>query len=273
MNTKTRSDTYMTAIIMAGIICLLVSLASIDHKKIDLYLGIIALFTIAVSSRITVQIPRLKSHVSVSDTFIFLTLLIYGGDVAIVLAGLEAAASALRFCHRKLTVLFNAATMVVSTSIVVWVIGLAGYYDGSQLLIPTDLRDGFIVVLFVIALTQFFANTFLAAIHDSLKDGHNLLDSWKRKYIWTFFTYFIGAISAGVMVQPAEVLGFGVLLAAPPVIFFVYFSYKMYLKNVEISVNQAEQAEQYAKILEARSDALMESEERFRGAFDHAPIG
>ncbi len=273
MAKNTRSDRYMIAVILAGVICFLIAIFNIDHKKIDVYLGIIALFTIAVSSRITVQIPRFKSHVSVSDTFIFLTLLLYGGDIAIVLAGLEAAASSLRFCRRKVTVFFNAATMVVSTSVVVAVLGAAGYYKGTQLLVPTDLRDGFIVVLFVIALTQFLSNTFLAAIHDSLKDGIQLIDTWKRKYIWTFFTYFIGALSAGLMVQTAGILGFGVLLAAPPVIFFVYFSYKMYLKNVEISVQHAEQAEQHSQVLEARSEALRESEERFRSAFDHAPIG
>ncbi len=273
MKTGVRSDRYMVTVIVAGAICFLVAASNINPAAIDVYLGILALFTVAVGSRITVQIPRFKSHVSVSDTFIFLTLLLYGGDFAIILAAIEAMASAWRFCNRKLTVFFNAATMAVSTSVVVLVLRLAGLYDGVPFRSNAAASEGFVVLLFVIALTQFLTNTSLAAVHDSLKGGIQLIDTWKKKYIWTFFTYFIGAISAGLMVQTADILGFGVLLAAPPVIFFVYFSYKMYLKNVEISVQHAEQAEQYAAILESRSDALKESEERFRSAFDHAPIG
>jgi len=163
--------------------------------------------------------------------------------------------------------------MAVSTSAIVLVLGLTGLYTESQLRVPPANRQGFVVVLLVMALTQFLTTTSLAVIHDALNDGFQLLETWKNKYIWTFFSYFIGAISAGLMVQISGILGYGVLLAAPPVIFFVYLAYKMYLKNVEISVKQAEQAEQYALILEAQSDALRESEERFRVAFEHAQIG
>jgi diguanylate cyclase (GGDEF)-like protein/PAS domain S-box-containing protein len=267
------SDRFMASVIVAGVACVLIALATLNIARIDVYLLLLCIFTIAVGSRMTIQIPRFKSHVSVSDIFIFLALLLYGGEVAVILAAVEAGISASRFCNRKLTVFFNAATMAISTSLVVLVLKAFGLYSENLLHNGSEHTRGFIVALSLIALTQFLVNTSLASLHGALKDKMPLWETWKNKYIWTFFSYFIGAASAGVLVQLTDVLGLEIILATFPVIFFVYLSYRMYLKNVEISMRQAEQAEQYAKIMETQSDALRESEERFRSAFDYAPIG
>ena len=64
------------------------------------------------------------------------------------------------------------------------------------------------------------------------------------------------ALSAGLLWN-RNVEGFGVIVATFPVILFVFLAYRMYLKNVEMSIAQAEQAEQYARVLEERSNALL----------------
>lgn len=263
----------MAAVIVAGTLCVLIALKNVQTERIDFYLLLLAVFTIAVGSRATVQIPRFKSHVSVSDTFIFLVLLLYGGEFAILLAAIEAMASAWRFCNRKVTVFFNAATMAVSTTVVVVVLRSFGYYVENTFDGRVFFWDNQIVALSLIALTQFLVNTALASTHDSLKENIPPWETWKSKYVWTFFSYFIGAVGAGILVILAKSWGLGIVLASLPVIFFVFLSYKMYLKNVEISMQQAEQAKEYAKVLETQSDALRESEERFRSAFNYAPIG
>ena len=273
MNYQKLTIGYMVAVVAIGLGCLTFSVVNLPLQKLDLYFLVIAGSTVGLGSWATVKIPRVKTHIAVSDIFIFLTLLLYGGEIAVILAAIEAFFTSWHFCTKKLTILFNVAAMAFSTFIVVFTLTLSGLYVNGEVL-PNNLSlQSFVIALSVIAVTQFLVNTTLASIHDSLANALPWWETWKSKYIWTFFTYLAGAVGAGTLVKLAHYVGFSLIVATFPVILFVFLAYRMYLKNVEMSIAQAEQAEKYAKILEERSNALRESEERFRSAFAYAPIG
>jgi diguanylate cyclase (GGDEF)-like protein/PAS domain S-box-containing protein len=221
---------------------------------------ILALFTIAVASRITIQIPRVSGHISVSDTFIFLTILLFGCEAAVVLAAIEGCCSSLRFSKKWITILFNASVMACATFISVGVTRLA---FGSI----TELRAGysatFITGICVLGFTQYITNSGLVAAAAALKAAQPFLSTWRKNFLWTSITYFAGASAAGIIAKLIETFGFYAFLATTPIIAIVYFTYCTYFKNVEASMAQAEQAERHVA-------ALRESEERFRSAFDHA---
>ena len=271
MNAQSKTKNYMLSIITIGTLCLLGALIYLPYHTLDYRLIILVALTIGLGSRVSLQIPRFKSHIAVSDTFIFFALLLYGGEVAIVLAAVEALFSSWRFCNKKITVFFNMAAMALSTSIVFLVLQLTALE--SRLHGQGEYLSNFILLLSVMALTQFICNTTIASVYSSLKTEKPFLETWKTKYAWTFITYLFGSISAGILMHFTITIGFVVVIATFPVIYFIYLTYRMYLKNVEMATAQAEQAENHAEILEKQSVALRESEERFRSAFNYAPIG
>ena len=263
----------MTTVILVGAACVVWAASRVQIAAIDIKFLFLVCFTLGLGSRISVRIPKLKSHISVSDTFIFLTLLLYGGELAILLAAVEATISSWRFCNKKITVFFNSAALSVATTTVYLLLNVAGLYSEDTLHGRPGYFQSFVIVLSIVAMVQFGVTTILATAYESLKNSLPFWETWKNKYIWTFVTYFFGSLGAGLLVRISDALGFVMLIAVAPVILFVFLTYRMYLSNVEMSLSQAEQAEQYAKVLEKQAAALSESEGRFRSAFDYAPIG
>jgi diguanylate cyclase (GGDEF)-like protein/PAS domain S-box-containing protein len=273
MDTRKALPYYMAAVIGGGIVCFGWAIWQAPYETIDLRFLVLVTFTLCVGSRITVPIPRLKSHISVSDAFIFLTILIYGGELAILLAAAEATVSSWRFCRKYVTIAFNSAAMAISSTCMFAALLFSGLYAEENLHGRPGSTQSFVIVLSIMAMVQFVSNTLLATAYDALNARVPFWDTWMKKYIWTFVTYFFGVLAAGFLVQISDAVGFAMLVAVVPVVIFVYLTYRMYLRNVEVSLNEAERAEQHARMLEQQSAALRESEERFRSAFDYAPIG
>ena len=273
MNYRRLTVGYMALILFLGLGCLAFSVATLPLEKLDFYFLVLAGSTVSLGSFTIVKIPRLKTHIAVSDMFVFLTLLLYGAEHAVLLVAVEAFFTSWRFCRKKVTVFFNVAAMALSTSVVVLVLTMSGYYADGQVVHYDLSTSNLVSALSTIAVTQFLVNTLIASTQDCLANRLPWWETWKSKYIWTFFTYLAGAIGAGALIALAQYTGFGLIVATFPIILFVFLAYRMYLKNVEMSISQAEQAEEYARQLEQQSNALRESEERFRSAFTYAPIG
>ena len=85
----------------------MVAAYKVNLSSMDLRFTVLAILTVVFSSRITIEIPQFRSKISVSDTFIFLTLLLYGWKAAVLLAATEALVASFQFARKPLTILFN----------------------------------------------------------------------------------------------------------------------------------------------------------------------
>jgi diguanylate cyclase (GGDEF)-like protein len=230
--------------------------------------------TIGITARIAVQIPSISYHITVSDTLIFLTLLLYGGSAAVLLAALDAVCSSMRISRKPTTILFNASVMAISTLVTAAAVGLCfGQVLGVP---PRDFSKTFIASVSVMALVQYLANTGVIALDRALKTRQPIWQTWRKYYLWTSITYFAGASAASITARLITDLGFYPIILTVPIIAIVYFTYRTYLKSVEASEAQANQAvshveeqRKYITELELIRKELQESREHFRNAALH----
>ena len=177
MERQSLKKAYMWSLIATASVAVMYCTITLPLQFLDLrFLGL-AFLTITISSRLTVRIPRISGHISVSDTFFFLTILLYGGEAAVLLAAAEAFCSSLRFSRksipiRPLTIAFNAAMMACSTFVTFTVVNA---FFGDL----TAIRHGrftatFFAALCIMALIQYVTNSMLAAVYTSLKMNESL---------------------------------------------------------------------------------------------------
>src|SRR5207302_10699264 len=138
---------------------------------------VLALITVSVGPRLSIQIPRVKAHFSVSDSFVFLSLLLFGGEAAILLATVEALCASLRIGSKVRTHLFNSSVMACATFLTVWTLRLSF----GQTLSWRDVDSpNYLATLCVMAVVQYLGNSVLVAITAALKTNEPVWITWRK---------------------------------------------------------------------------------------------
>jgi len=249
---------YMWSMVVCGSAIILLSVHQLPFKRLDLGFLLLALMVV-ISSQVAVRIPRVSGRITVADTFIFLTMLLYGGPAAILMSALEGVCTTLRISKRPRTILLNSAVLASSTFLTACALS---FFFGSPVNIDAGAYSAnFFVAICVMALVQYVANTALIAVEKSYKIDESIWQTWKKYYLWTSVTYFAGASAAGIIARLINTFGFYAVVATVPIILIIYFTYRTYLKNLEASGAQAELAQRHVEELSGYIAELKRSEE------------
>ncbi|MDT7806798.1 MAG: hypothetical protein QOJ70_611 [Acidobacteriota bacterium] len=252
---------FMALTSVAGAAVFLFSVWGLRWSHLDWSFAAMALVTIGVGARAIVKIPRVKGEVTATDTFIFLTMLLYDGEAAIMLAVVEALFSSMRITKTWLTVFFNAGLMGCSTFAAVWVgRALFGKITNAA---SGEFTARSVGLLCALALTQYVTNSVLAAVREALRDSKSVWHTWRESYLWISTTTVAAASAAMIAARLIGATGIYSVILILPIVGVVVFAYKTYLKNVEAAETQAEQARMYVKEL----SRYVEEQERIRVQF------
>ena len=273
---------YQWLIVSIGALIIFYAAFDLPIERIDLRFLLLATMTVITSWRVAVQIPRVNTNVTVSDTFIFLALLLYGGEAGILLAAVEGTCSGLRISRKPLTILFSSAVMACSTFLTVLVLRV--YFGSIIVMSHAGFSSTFVMAMCTMALVQYIANTGIVAVGLACKANQPIWHTWTKHYLWTSITYFVGAAAAGTIFNFVGTTGFYAFAFTIPIVLTVYFTYNKYLEDIKATAAQAEQAEReraeqaerhveelnrHIAEQERISQALQESKDHFRHAAFH----
>lgn len=288
-------NSYMWLVVGAGIAAFVYSAAALPFSQLDFRFCLLFLLTVLVSSRVAIKVPRVNTTITVADSFVFLTLFLYGPEAAVVVAAADGLSAGTYLSKRWITILFNAA----AAGCAAFITGtIARVLFGPVFHLATESLSVAVIILSSVAVMQYAAHTWLVAICLACKSDGPLWQTWTKHYLWSSLTYFVGAFVAGAILKLETTISFYAVLAPLPIISIIYFTYEKYLEDIRATAAQAERAEReraeaeharaeaerlraeqaeqhveelnrYVEKLESASRELEESREHFRHAAFH----
>ncbi len=250
-------------------------------------LVLLSVFTVFFSSALRIQLPRTKIHLTVSDSLIFLSMLLYGGEMAVLLGALESAFTS--FNLRRQGVILHFKTIVINTLIAVISVFVTSHaviyiFGPPELAIVEASTSRLIAVLFVMAASQFIVNSVFVAAFIAIKSDESLWRVWNEYCLNALVMYLSGALVAGLITKAFQQIDIFLFASVAGFFGLVYLTYVRYVNDIRKTAakaemserNRAEEAEthvneleHYIVELELSSQALRESREMFRHAAYH----
>ena len=243
----------MWLVVAAGAATCLYAAYSLPRGLVDGYFLLLTLITAVIGSRIAIRIPQINVNITVEDTFVFIALLLYGGQAAILIGALAGVCSALRISRKARTVAFGGAALACAVFVTSHALK---YTFGAPTALFAQGSSVAIIGLCLMGVVQYLVHTGLGATASALKVGESLWRMWSRNFLWMSISYFAGAAGAGLIVSSLGTARFWAFLVCIPIIIIVYFSYDRYLREVKASARHAEEAER------ARAEAEHERAEQ-----------
>jgi hypothetical protein len=210
---------YVSGVILAGSFAIAASITEMLVAGVRYEWFVLAALT-AVSGSATVKLPSIPASLSVSETFVFTSVLLFGAPAGTLTVALDGLIISLwlnkqrKELHR---VLFNIAAPAVS----IWLAAqlfffLAGIAPLAQhRLPPTEALEpfthtpgiaDFLIPLLAFTIAYFLLNSWLIAFAVSFETSVRAIVIWRTNFVWLSLNFLCGAsVAALLSVYPRQV--------------------------------------------------------------------
>jgi putative nucleotidyltransferase with HDIG domain len=228
---------YVTAVVIAGFAAVSHSALSAATNPPDARWLLLAALTL-VSGSANLRLTAVSATISVSETFVCTSVLLFGAAAGTLTVALDAVVMSLwmqrRYRNEPYRLLFNVAAPAISVWLAAQTFALGGIpplatYSGSVHLIELAAP------LLVFTVSYFLLNSWLIAFAISLQENLPAYPVWREHFLWTSLNYFGGASVAALLVGYRGSVDVTLLLVVAPILLVLHFTFRTVLGRVEDS--------------------------------------
>jgi putative nucleotidyltransferase with HDIG domain len=234
---------YVGAVIAAGLTVILSSVAHIYQSPPGQEWLILAALTLLTGS-FTVKIPKLSARVSVSDTFVFAAVLLFGSSVPTVIVALDCLVATLwlrRTRGSRLRSLFSFA----SVAFAIWTAATVFYVVVGTTQVTPLVLPKLLLPLLLLAAIYFLMNTWLVALALAFERRVNIFKLWTENFAWLSLNYFGGVSVAALLVSYTRSIDLAAVSVIVPLLVISYLTYRTSTARVEEAQRYIDQVQDF----------------------------
>ncbi len=211
----------------------------------------VLVFAVLIAPKMSIRIPRSDLYLCFSDSVIFLTFLLYGGEMAILVSFIETFANCIYLKGKgtlfsRWMILFNASLASLQTAFTYLILLL------FTSLIKTELNlsntRSLATVLGILALSQFFISSTFAAVYQNLQNKGSVWEIWKKECLSISLTQFTGACLAAIVYKVINYADLAMTIVAFLILGVAYVNYRKMIGEIDDAIGKAEAAEREKRI-------------------------
>lgn len=253
-----RSHVYIPAVSAAGLLVIGHCISTLVQQPVDAQWFALALLTL-LTGALTIKVPSVAARLSVSETFVFAAVLLFGTCAGTITVALEILIAVAVVGTKKRTdpqrLIFNLSSAALS----IWLASNAFYATAGipPLALQQAEMNTLLIPLAVLSSTYFLLNSGLVAIAIALQRGESPLQIWRTNFLGLAINYFAGASLAALFVSVTRTIDLFALSVIVPLLLVSYLTFKTSLGRIEDATRHVDEIKRlYLSSIETLATAI-----------------
>jgi diguanylate cyclase (GGDEF)-like protein/putative nucleotidyltransferase with HDIG domain len=224
---------YVASVAAIGLLTVGHSVLQLCWNPVGYQWFVLAALTL-LSGSVTVKVPTVPATISVSETFVITSVLLFGIDAGTVTVALDGLIISL-WLQRKKPAVHKALFNVAAPSLSMWIAAHLFYLLAG--VPPLSIRatpvPQILLPLLALTTTYFLLNSTFMSFAVSFEKALTPFQIWRENFLWLLLNYFSGASVAAFLVSLSREVTFSALALIVPLLVISYLTYKTTMGRVE----------------------------------------